>query len=64
MLLHRGAMNDNRYLKMKAYAMARYNRTEKYDRHKMDIMPKCVVNLVKHWSPNLGGFPYMGHMWG
>lgn len=62
MMLHRGAWNDDRYLTMKADALSRYNR-QRYDWHKRDIMPKCVVSLVRKWFPNPGGFPYMGHMW-
>jgi len=63
MLLHRGAWNDDRYLLMKTDALARDHRTQRFDWHRRDIMPKCVVTLVRHWFPNPGGFPYMGHMW-
>jgi hypothetical protein len=63
MLLHRGAWDDDRYLLMKTDASARDHRTQRFDWHKRDIMPKCVVTLVRHWFPNPGGFPYMGHMW-
>ncbi|CAG2188780.1 unnamed protein product [Mytilus edulis] len=63
MLLHRGAWNDDRYMLMKADAMTRDHRSQRFDWHKRDIMPKCVVTLVRCWFPNPGGFPYMGHMW-
>jgi hypothetical protein len=63
MLLHRGVWNDDRYIVMKVDAMSRDPRRQRYDWHKRDIMPKCVVSLVRHWFPNPGGFPYMGHMW-
>ena len=63
MLFHRGAWNDDRYLLMKTDALARDHRTQRFDWHRRDIMPKCVVTLVRHWFPNPGGFPYMGHMW-
>jgi hypothetical protein len=46
-----------RYIVMKADAMSRDPRRQRYDRHKRDIMPKCVVSLVRHWFPNPGGFP-------
>ncbi|CAG2217142.1 unnamed protein product [Mytilus edulis] len=62
MLLHRGAWNDDRYMLMKADAMTRDHRSQRFDWHKRDIMPKCVVTLVRCWFPNPGGFPYMGHM--
>ncbi|CAC5410207.1 unnamed protein product [Mytilus coruscus] len=63
MLLHRGAWNDDRYIVMKSDAMTRDHRTQRFDWHKRDIMPKCVVTLVRCWFPNPGGFTYMGHMW-
>jgi hypothetical protein len=25
-------------------------------------MPKCVIELVRHWFPNLQDKEYMGHM--
>ncbi|CAC5369576.1 unnamed protein product [Mytilus coruscus] len=63
MLLHRGAWNDDRYIVMKSDAMTRDHRTQRFDWHKRDIMPKCVVTLVRCWFPNPGGFTYIGHMW-
>jgi hypothetical protein len=51
---------QNRYIVMKVDAMSRDPRRQRYDWHKRDIMPKCVVSLVRHWFPNPGGFPYMG----
>ncbi|CAG2241946.1 unnamed protein product [Mytilus edulis] len=54
MLLHRGAWNDDRYMLMKADAMTRDHRSQRFDWHKRDIMPKCVVTLVRCWFPNPG----------
>jgi hypothetical protein len=45
MLLHWGEWNDDRYVVMKADAMSRDPRRQRYDWHKRDIMPKCVVSL-------------------
>ena len=59
MLLHRGVWNDDRYIVMKVDAMSRDPRRQRYDWHKRDIMPKCVVSLVRHWFPNPRGFPYI-----
>ena len=56
-------MFRQRYIVMKADAMSQDHRRQRYDWHKRDIMPKCVVSLARHWFPNPGGFPYMGHMW-
>ncbi|KAJ8303652.1 LOW QUALITY PROTEIN: hypothetical protein KUTeg_018762 [Tegillarca granosa] len=30
--------------------------------HKRDIMPLCVLKLVRNWYPNPEGKPYMGHI--
>jgi hypothetical protein len=51
--------HDDRYVVMKADAMSRDPRRQRYDWHKRDIMPKCVVSLVRHWFPNPRGFPYI-----
>jgi hypothetical protein len=31
--------------------------------HRRDLMSKCVIELVRHWFPNLQDKEYMGHMW-
>ena len=62
MFLYLGAWNDDRCLLMKVDVMTRDDRTQRFDWHNRDSMPKCVVNLVRNWFPNPGGFPYMGHM--
>jgi hypothetical protein len=45
MLLHRSAWNDI-YLLMKTDDLAIDHRTQRFDWHKRDIMPKCVVTLL------------------
>jgi hypothetical protein len=47
MLLHRGVWNGDIYVVMKADAMSRDPRRQRYDWHQRDIMPKCVVSLVR-----------------
>jgi hypothetical protein len=36
---------------------------KKYIYHRRDLMSKCVIELVRHWYPNLQDKEYMGHMW-
>jgi hypothetical protein len=58
------SINIRTMLKMNVLIpLTRDHRTQRFDWHKRDIMPKCVVTLVRHCFPNPGGFPYMGHMW-
>ena len=58
------SINIRTMLKMNVLIpLTRDHRTQRFDWHKRDIMPKCVITLVRHWFPNPGGFPYMGHMW-
>lgn len=63
MMHHRGVWNDERYQIMKNDAMERDRRRKKFEWHKRDIMPKCVLEIVRLWFPNPVGIPYMGHMW-
>jgi hypothetical protein len=56
--LHRGVWNDDRYIVMKADAMSRDPRRQRYDWHKRDILPKCVVSLVRHWFFSAYSFLY------
>ena len=66
MLANRGAWADPRYLQKKATSMD--NDNEDYvmvgiGMHRRDIMPECVLKLVRTWLPNMEGQPYMGHKW-
>lgn len=62
-LFHRGVWKDPRYLERKCVALRRDFRRKKYIYHRRDLMPKCVIELVRHWYPNLQDKEYMGHMW-
>ena len=31
--------------------------------HRREIMPDCVLELIRTLYPNPNGIPYMGHMW-
>ena len=63
MLFHRIVFRDDRYLSKKRLAMDRDPRLRHYVWHRRDIMPDCVLKLVRGWLPNLDGDEYMGHMW-
>ena len=62
-LFHRGIWDDPRYKQRKREALRRDLRRRKFVYHRRDIMPKCVVGLVRQWYPNPPGQDYMGHMW-
>ena len=63
MMYHRDAWKDPRYLAEKLKALQADPRHRKYEWHRRDIMPKCVLSLVRTWFPNPDGVPYMGHLW-
>lgn len=63
MLFHRNVWADPRYKERKRRFLQHDPRRRNHAYHRRDIMPKCVVDLVRHWLPNLKDQPYMGHMW-
>ncbi|CAC5400035.1 unnamed protein product [Mytilus coruscus] len=62
-LFHRNVWQDPRYLERKRAALRQDPRRRNYVYHRRDLMPKCVIELVRSWFPNLPNVPYMGHMW-
>ena len=62
-LFHREVWKDPRYLRRKRQALRRDRPRRKYVYHRRDLMPKCIIELVRTWFPNPPGQPYMGHMW-
>jgi len=62
-LFHRGAWNDPRYLRIKKDSLKRDRPRQNYVFHRRDIIPKCVLELVRKWLPNPADKPYMGHKW-
>ncbi|CAG2249384.1 unnamed protein product [Mytilus edulis] len=62
-LFHRRVWQDPRYLERKRAALRQDPRRRNYIYHRRDLMPKCVIQLVRSWLPNLPNVPYMGHMW-
>lgn len=66
MLLHRGVFADPRYIERKQSALLNRQAhawTGPHGCHPRDLMPKCVLSLVRTWLPNLLQQPYMGHRW-
>ena len=61
MLLHRGVWDDQRYIERKQRALEHDGQNQEW--HRRDILPSCVVNLVRGWLPNPKDKPYMGHLW-
>ena len=62
-LFHRGVWSDPRYKRRKREALRRDRPRRKYVYHRRDLMPECVIKIVRKWFPNPSGQPYMGHMW-
>ena len=66
MLLHRGAWNKDAYKQKKSAAMRNrsvYAWVGPNTKHPRDIMPDCVLSMVRKWLPNPATVPYMGHKW-
>ena len=64
MMYHRRAWLDERYKIKKRIAMGLDPRRNRYEWiHRRDIMPDCVLKLVRFWYPNPEDIPYMGHTW-
>lgn len=61
MLLHRGVWSDPRYVVKKMRALEHFQPGQEW--HRRDIMPTCVVNIVRTWLPNPKDVQYMGHLW-
>ncbi|KAJ8314866.1 hypothetical protein KUTeg_007016 [Tegillarca granosa] len=52
MLLHRGVWDDERYKERKSLAINKDPQRKRFVWHKRDIMPLCVLKLVRYWYPN------------
>ena len=68
MLYHRQVWQDPRYLERKAAALEQDRLRIHYvwsggRLHKRDIMPKCVLQLVRSWLPNPTTCECMGNRW-
>jgi len=58
LLFHRKVWEDPRYIERKHTALRSDPRRKKYIYHRRDLMPKCVVQLVRTWLPNPQNKPY------
>ena len=61
MLDRRGAWKHSRYIQKKNRRLAQDNPINVIP--KREIMPDCVVSLVRDLYPNPDGVPYMDHLW-
>lgn len=64
MLYHRGVWLDPEYMRRKVIALGYDPNQTEYVYHRRDIMPNCVLQIVRGWYPNPSGVPYRGHLWG
>lgn len=63
MLFHRGVFMDTRYKSRKTESLQADPRLRDVVCHRRDILPQCVLKLVRFWYPNRKNIPYMGHRW-
>jgi len=67
MLYHRKVWVDPRYITRKDNALQQDPKYKKFawirGYHKRDLMPECVLKLVRRWFPNPPSAVYMGHRW-
>ena len=63
MMYHRQVWDDPKYVEKKALALQRRPGRKRLVYHRRDIMPNCVIDLVRTWYPNPEKVPYMGHKW-
>uniref|UniRef100_K1QQU1 Uncharacterized protein n=1 Tax=Magallana gigas TaxID=29159 RepID=K1QQU1_MAGGI len=58
MLFHRGVFLNERYRERKLNVLQLDPRFTNVASHRRDILPECVVNLVRVWFPNPKNIPY------
>ena len=64
MILIRGGWDDPRYVQKKDIALGiPENNRRNWLPQQREIMPDCVVALVREKYPNPKNIPYMGHKW-
>ena len=63
MLENKNVWRKPQYLRKKAEYMRREEADETVIRMNREIMPDCVIGLVRALYPNPPGVPYVGHMW-
>lgn len=63
MMSRRYAWNHPRYQAKKAEHFNRDEEVENIVWTQREIMPECVLSLVRDLYPNPPGRPYMGHKW-
>lgn len=61
MLSHRGAWDKEEYIQKRANALDSIRNNNIVIRR--EIMPDCVLKIVRGWYPNPSNVSYMGHKW-
>ena len=63
MMQNRGAWSHRRYLQKKSRMLNRDRVDESVVIVRREVMPECVLHLVRDLYPNPKSKPYMGHKW-
>lgn len=63
MLQDRGAWSNPRYLRKKSRLLNRDRVDDSVVVVRREVMPDCILNLVRDLYPNPKSKPYMGHKW-
>ncbi len=63
MLYARMLCCNDRYLLRKNQALQQQKTGTKFLFSRRDLMPDCVIDLVRFWFPNPNDIPYMNHKW-
>ena len=58
---YKSAWKKKRYLRKKAVMMRRSEVDQRVVVHQREVMPDCVLDLVRGLYPNPPGIPYVGH---
>lgn len=61
MMHYKSAWKKKRYLRKKALMMHRLEVDQTVVVQHREVMPDCVLNLVRGLYPNLPNVPYVGH---
>ena len=63
MCYHRGVWQHPVYKDRKERALGGDPTRKRYTWHRRDLMPQCIIKLLRGWLPNPATVPYMGHFW-
>ena len=64
MMTNKNKWSDPRYMDRKLDALGQDPSRKHYTWHKREIMPNCILKLVREWFPKTLSEEYIGHLWG